>query len=143
MSAIAGVSMFNYSKQLRVVGSDYQGPDRMILKATANAVRDVANELLLLWTGCSTTLSTLLSRAATNKDAKDVSRNDVGLPECVLSGTRARTQRPSRASGGGILARWSAGLRRRCPLGRGRALTARPPLRRASNTGRLRERLPD
>ncbi len=75
MSAIGGVSMFNYSKQLRVVGSDYQGPDRMILKATANAVRDVTNESLILWDRMLDNTQHLLSRAATNKDAKDVSQS--------------------------------------------------------------------
>ncbi len=74
MSAIAGVPMFNYSKQLRVVGSDYQGPDRMILKATGNALRDVANESLFLWDRMLDNTQHVLSRAATNKDAKDVSR---------------------------------------------------------------------
>ncbi len=67
--------MFDYSKQLRVVGSNYQGPDRMILKATANAVRDVANESLILWDRMLDNTQHLLSRAATNKDARDVSQS--------------------------------------------------------------------
>ena len=66
--------MFNYSKQLRVVGSDYQGPDRVILKATANALSDVANESLILWDRMLDNTQHVLSRAATNKNAKDASQ---------------------------------------------------------------------
>ena len=66
--------MFDYSKQLRVVGSNYKGPDRMILKATANALRDVANKSLILWDRMLDNTQHALSRAASNKDAKDVSR---------------------------------------------------------------------
>jgi|SRR5271165_1364451 len=54
--------MIHDSEQLKVIGLGHQGPDRIIVKATANALRDVGNESLILFS------------AATNKDASDVCR---------------------------------------------------------------------
>jgi hypothetical protein len=66
--------MLNYSKQLRVIGWDHQGPDRIIVKATANALRDVGNESLVLWDRMLDNTQRMLFSAATHKDANDVSR---------------------------------------------------------------------
>ncbi len=74
MNAIAGVSMFHYSKQLRVIGWGHQGPDRVVVKATANALRDVGNESLILWDRMLDNTQHMLFSAATHKDANDVSR---------------------------------------------------------------------
>lgn len=66
--------MFHYSKQLSVIGWGHKGPDRTILKATANALRDVGNESLILWDRMLDNTQHMLFTAASNKDAKDVSR---------------------------------------------------------------------
>jgi hypothetical protein len=66
--------MFGYSKQLRVIGWDDQGPDRITMKATANALRDVGNSSLILLDRMLDNTQHMLFSAATNKDAKDVSR---------------------------------------------------------------------
>jgi hypothetical protein len=66
--------MFHYSKQLRVIGWDHHGPDRIIVKATANALRDVGHESLILWDRMLDNTTRMLFSAATHKDAKDVSR---------------------------------------------------------------------
>ncbi len=60
--------MFHFSKQLRVVGWVHQGPDRHIVKATANALRDVANESHILWDRMFDNTQDMLFGAATNKD---------------------------------------------------------------------------
>ena len=74
MSKSPGASMFHYSKQLRVVGWGHQGPDRHIVKATANALRDVANESHILWDRMFDNTQDMLFSAATNKHAMDVCR---------------------------------------------------------------------
>lgn len=66
--------MIHYSKHLRVVGWGHHGPDRIIMKATANALRDVGNESHLLWDRILDNTQHMLFSAATNKDAKDVAR---------------------------------------------------------------------
>jgi hypothetical protein len=66
--------MFHYSKPLRLIGWGHQGPDRIIAKATANALRDVGNESLILWDRMLDNTQRMMFSAATNKDAKDVGR---------------------------------------------------------------------
>lgn len=66
--------MINYSKQLRVFGWSHHGPDRIIMRATANALREVGHESHILWDRMVDNTQSMLFSAATNKDAKDVSR---------------------------------------------------------------------
>ena len=60
--------MIHDSEQLKVIGWGHQGPDRIIVKATANALRDVANESHVLWDRIFDNTQDMLSSAATNKD---------------------------------------------------------------------------
>ncbi len=66
--------MFHYSKPLSLIGWGHHGPDRTILKATSNALRDVGNESLILWDRMLDNTQHMLFSTATNKDAHDVSR---------------------------------------------------------------------
>ena len=66
--------MIHGSKPLRVIGWDHQGPDRILTKATANALRDVGSESLILWDRMLDNTQDMLFRAATNKDARDACR---------------------------------------------------------------------
>ena len=56
------------SLTLRVVGWDHHGPDRIITKATADALRDVGNELLILWDRMLDNTQAMLFGAGTHKD---------------------------------------------------------------------------
>jgi hypothetical protein len=59
---------------LSLIGWGHHGPDRIVMKATANALRDVGQESHLLWDRMVDNTEHMLFSAATNKDAKDVSR---------------------------------------------------------------------
>ncbi len=62
------------SKPLRVAGWDHHGPDRMLTKATANALRDAGNESLVLWDRMLDNAEAVLFSAGSHKDATDVCR---------------------------------------------------------------------
>ena len=64
--------MSYHNKSLRVVGWDHPGPDPMITKATANALRDVGNESLVLWDRMLDNTQAMLSSAGTHTDASAV-----------------------------------------------------------------------
>jgi hypothetical protein len=64
--------MFHHSKSLRVVGWDHHGPDQILARATADALREVGNESLVLWDRMLDNTEAMLSNAGTHKDATDV-----------------------------------------------------------------------
>ncbi len=66
--------MINYNNQLRFVGWSEQGPDKIMMKAAANALRDVGHESHILWDRMLDNTQKMLFSATTNKDTKDVAR---------------------------------------------------------------------